>query len=647
MFVHLMTPLSPPARTAILIALTSFGLAAVICRAWAVGMDVRYENRIAPNVSYGTLQLGNLTQQQALDTLDDWQTAWWNQYLRYRAIDEDGRELTSTEFLPIVLEAESEQSNELVWYDTQAMLGQALAVGQADSRLIRAWLITRAFFQPSQLTPVVVMNEAALRGVLQAKLQGYETAPQDAGFQWVSAYQQPKLISEHLGNTFDYTQAVQETQRQLRQMRNGVIEVKRVRRIPSIDSAQARAALTQLDAIKGAFPLVWNYEDEAQRAYTWTWEWPDVYRAVQPVRHPLTGDIRLLLDGDQLTASWQSIEALVNIEPQDARFEINEDKRVQQFQPSQAGRKLNQEQSLAQLNEQLIATQPWNANRSLTLAVDTVEPQLATQDVNDLGITEVLGVGYSNFGGSPRNRVQNIAVGARKLHGLLIAPGEEFSLLQALRPFTIAGGYLPELVIKGDKIEPEIGGGLCQIGSTTFRAAMNSGMKITERRNHSLVVSYYNDPRNGNPGTDATIYDSSPDFKFINDTGNHILIMTSLNASTGDLIFTFWGTSDGRQASYSEPVVSRWIPAGATKYIPSSDLKPGEEKCQSSHVGAVASFVYSVIKANGEKEDVTYVSSYRPLPKICLVGNEAAGETSPVSPEPAVGELFVEPVPVP
>src|SRR5690606_1808590 len=148
---------------------------------------------------------------------------------------------------------------------------------------------------------------------------------------------------------------------------------------------------------------------------------------------------------------------------------------------------------------------------------------------------EILGVGYSNFAGSPANRVHNISIGAAKLDGLLIAPGEEFSLLNALRPFTVTAGYLPELVIKGDKITPEVGGGLCQIGSTTFRAAMNSGLSITERRNHSLVVSYYNDPRNGNPGTDATIYDGSPDFKFINDTGHHILIKTEMNRSNGDL----------------------------------------------------------------------------------------------------------------
>ena len=80
---------------------------------------------------------------------------------------------------------------------------------------------------------------------------------------------------------------------------------------------------------------------------------------------------------------------------------------------------------------------------------------------------------------------------------------------------------------------------------------MNSGMPIVERRSHSLAVSYYFDPENGNPRTDATIYEPSPDFKFLNDTGYYILIATDVNTINGQLTFTLWGTSDGRQGSYS------------------------------------------------------------------------------------------------
>lgn len=645
MFVHPMVIWSSQTRSVVAVILTSMGLVAVLCRAWVVTIDAYYEDRVAPNVSYGHLQLGNLTQAEALAKIEDWQAVWWDQDLRYSAVDEDGRVLTTVEFQPFILAEDNVQSNELVWYDTQGMLAQAMQAAKPEHRLLRAWAVTHAFFQPTNLTPLVEVDASALKSVLQSKLSGHETEPNDAMFEWYSAYQTPRLISEQMGNTFDYEQALIATANQLKRMRNDTIEVRRVKRIPAVNSAQARDALGQLEYVKSAFPLAWTYTDEeTDEKETWQWQWTDVYRAVQPVHHPLTGDIRLQLDENLLAAQWQVMEWRLNIDPVDARFEITEDNRVQQFQPSQAGSKLNRAQSLARLNEQILASQPWNNNREIVLAVDVVEPQFATREVNDLGITEVLGVGYSNFRGSPNNRVHNIGVGVRKLHGLLIAPGEEFSLLKALRPFTIAGGYLPELVIKGDKIEPEIGGGLCQIGSTTFRAAMNSGLKITERRNHSLVVSYYNDPRNGNPGTDATIYDSSPDFKFINDTGHHVLIMTSMNAVTGDLVFTLWGTNDGRQASYTEPVVSRWIPAGEKRLIPSDDLKPGEERCQSAHVGAVASFVYTVVRPNGEKEETTYVSNYRPLPQICLVGKEEPVPVDPTFVDPTATDPEVDPL---
>lgn len=621
----------PQTKTAVIILFASIAVAAIVCRAWMVTVNAYFEDRIAPRVSYGFLQLGGLTKAQALSKLEDWQTSWWNEYLRYRATDESGRVLTTVEFLPIAL-TEDSQSNELVWYDTEAMLGQALAVAHDTNPLLRAWRLSMAYTQPTALTPVVQVDELALRRVLQTKLNGFETEPLDARYQWTSAYQTPKLISEQNGNTFDYDGALVATKQQLQRMRNDVITIQRADRIPHIDTLHARAALDELTAVKGAFPVTWTSPDLPGKQ--WIWQWTDVYRALQPVSDPLTGGVRLQLREGTLDTLFRTMELGINIEPVDARFEIDENKHVNQFQPSQAGRELQRKETLSELNQHLLAAQAWKASHELALVLKTVEPAVMTDDVNDLGIHEILGVGYSNFSGSPRNRIHNIGIGISKLHGTLIAPDEEFSLLKALKPFSEAAGYLPELVIKGDKIEPEVGGGLCQIGSTTFRAAMNSGLKVTERRNHSLVVSYYNDPRNGKPGTDATIYDSSPDLKFINDTGHYILIMTDMNKSTGDLTFTFWGTKDGRQASYSEPVVSRWIPAGETQYIPSEDLKAGEQKCQSAHNGAVASFVYTVVQADGEKQETTFVSNYRPLPEICLVGKEDAAPEQAVNTEP-------------
>ncbi len=303
-----------------------------------------------------------------------------------------------------------------------------------------------------------------------------------------------------------------------------------------------------------------------------------------------------------------------------------ENGRVIEFHGSQTGVAIDREATRVQLENALLR----GTAEEIQLVTATTEPTVTTAEVNTLGIEGMLGVGISNFSGSPPNRIKNIKNAARILNGLLIKPDEEFSLVAALEPFTLENGYLPELVIKGDKIEPEIGGGLCQIGTTTFRAAMNSATPITERQNHSLVVRYYNDPSNGNPGTDATIYGPHPDFRFKNDTGAHMLLTTEVDLTSFELRFTFWGKSDGRKGSYSAPIVHRWIPAGEMREVKTTDLAPGERKCQSKYVGAETSFVYTIERPDGTKEETTYTSHYRPLPEICLVGvapTESGAET--------------------
>jgi vancomycin resistance protein YoaR len=278
------------------------------------------------------------------------------------------------------------------------------------------------------------------------------------------------------------------------------------------------------------------------------------------------------------------------------------------------------------LKKDLLSSVRGQSGEAIELQINIEKPRIETGDANDLGITQALGAGISNYKGSPMNRRANIQNGVNLLNGILIAPGETFSLLKALAPFSTDNGYLPELVIKGDKITPEIGGGLCQIGTTTFRAAMNSGLPIIERQNHSIVVSYYNDPSNGNPGTDATIYEPVPDLKFVNDTADFILFQAENKTETQELKFTFWGTTDGRIGSYSAPTVLRWIPVGEDVRTETSDLEPGTETCQSAHIGADTTFVYTITKLDGTSVQTQFDSHYRPLPKICLVGAEEKTE---------------------
>jgi vancomycin resistance protein YoaR len=250
----------------------------------------------------------------------------------------------------------------------------------------------------------------------------------------------------------------------------------------------------------------------------------------------------------------------------------------------------------------------------IKLVVETQPALVSAGDINNFGIKEIIGVGTSNFAGSPANRRHNIKVGAAAVNGALIKPGEEFSLLKTLGEVASSTGYLPELVIKEGKTVPEYGGGLCQIGTTVFRSTVASGLPVTLRRNHSYRVQYY-EPA----GTYATIYNPWPDYRFINDMPTYILIQTKFSGD--NLSFEFWGTKDGRQAENTKPTIYNIVKPEPAKIIETIDLKPGEKKCtEHAHNGADAYFDYKVTYLNGEVKEKRFSSHYVPWQEVCLLG---------------------------
>ncbi|MDI3496132.1 MAG: hypothetical protein PWQ35_153 [Patescibacteria group bacterium] len=295
------------------------------------------------------------------------------------------------------------------------------------------------------------------------------------------------------------------------------------------------------------------------------------------------------------------------------RFEVTANK-VSSWQVGKDGRELDLELSAENILNSL-TTNTWEAE----IKTKVIRVEDFTSE-NDFSIKELIGVGHSNFAGSSANRRHNIKVGADAVHGMLIKPGEEFSLVNTLGEIDANSGYLPELVIKGDKTIPEYGGGLCQVATTLFRSALSSGLPITARRNHSYRVSYY-EPA----GMDAAVYDPWPDVRFVNDTNNYILIQSRIEGD--DIYFDFWGTKDGREATTTTPVIYNIVKPPATKIIETNDLEPGQKHCtESAHNGADAYFDYIVIYPEGAtttpRQEVRFNSHYVPWQEVCLVGKE-------------------------
>jgi len=205
-------------------------------------------------------------------------------------------------------------------------------------------------------------------------------------------------------------------------------------------------------------------------------------------------------------------------------------------QPSRTGIKLDQANAVTAITSSL--SRPAD-DRDINLKLDTTQADVNENNLDSLGIKEQLSEGETYFPGSPSTRLTNVRSGAKRFNGVLLKPGEEFSFGKYLGDVGPETGYVPELVIIGNHEEYQYGGGLCQVSSTTFRAALQAGLPITARTNHSFAISYYTWPYSV-PGVDATIYYPEVDFKFLNDTGHYILMQTTMVGY--DLKFDFFGT---------------------------------------------------------------------------------------------------------
>ncbi|HEY6736182.1 MAG TPA: VanW family protein [Candidatus Saccharimonadia bacterium] len=204
-------------------------------------------------------------------------------------------------------------------------------------------------------------------------------------------------------------------------------------------------------------------------------------------------------------------------------------------QASKNGVKVDRDATVAAINDALKTA----GDRTISLKLATTQADVNESNLDSLGIKELISEGETYFPGSPSTRLTNVRTGARRFNGVLLKPGETFSFGALLGDVGPEQGYVPELVILNNHEEKQYGGGLCQVSSTAFRAALAAGLPITERHNHSFAVSYYTWPYAA-PGVDATIYYPEVDFKFVNDTGHYLLMQTVMSGY--DLKFDFYGT---------------------------------------------------------------------------------------------------------
>lgn len=314
---------------------------------------------------------------------------------------------------------------------------------------------------------------------------------------------------------------------------------------------------------------------------------------------------------------WQRAEQGLNQHPRDAIFEVQNGK-VTRFEMSANGYLLNTEATLlaADIVVSQILDGQKEGSREVSMVVEESFPGVSTQQSNDLGIKEMIAQGVSYYRGSSWARAYNLSNASNLVTGALIAPGQEFSFNSYVGGVTEAEGFVEGLIISGGRTVPGVGGGVCQASTTAFRVAVNAGLPIVERNPHSYRVGYYEGAgpgyEHGKPGFDAAIYSPYKDLRFLNDTGNHLLLVTYNDKSQQKLVYTLYGTNDGRKVDVSEPTITSTIPAPPPEYIDRPDKPVGWIKqVDWAANGATTVFTRTVTYPSGEVKKEDFWTTYR------------------------------------
>jgi vancomycin resistance protein YoaR len=318
----------------------------------------------------------------------------------------------------------------------------------------------------------------------------------------------------------------------------------------------------------------------------------------------------------------EAISERVDVPTEDALFQFTNNK-VTAFRASTDGRQLNKDEARERIKQAFLIVAKTNQQHiTVMLPVETIHPLISTNSVNSFGIRELIGRGYSEFTGSIAGRIHNVALAASRLNGVLIKPGDVFSFNTVLGDISAATGYQSAYIIKEGRTVLGDGGGVCQVSSTLFRAALDAGLPIIERHAHAYRVHYYEEG-GYKPGLDATVFAPSVDLKFKNDTPTYILIQARTDTRNLHLTFELYGSKDGRVSEIFNHKVWDQSPPPEPLYQDDPTIPKGVTKqVDWAAWGAKASFQYRVTRGGEVLQNTTFYSNFRPWQAVYLVGTQ-------------------------
>jgi vancomycin resistance protein YoaR len=281
-----------------------------------------------------------------------------------------------------------------------------------------------------------------------------------------------------------------------------------------------------------------------------------------------------------------------------------------------AGRTLDSAKTAEALTSATLKT----SGRVAEVAVKTVQPDRTTEEAQSMGITEKLGSYTTEWIGTP-DRQTNVRITTEYASNVLLAPGEVFNFDEQVGPRTEDRGYKMAPGIIAGTLEDQLGGGICQVATTLFNAALVAGLDIVERKNHSLYINHY--PK----GRDATVSGGGPNLQFKNDTKHYILVR---GASDGiKTTFVIYGTDEGRKVTITPGEFYDEVKMTTVTY-PVSRLGTGTTEIKTAGQDGKKIMVSRVVKNVDGKviHNDEFYSVWKMIPQEILVGNGGKATTT-------------------
>ena len=585
---------------ALCLGIVLFGLFAGI---YLVSYEVKHRDTIFPGISMSGVDLSGLTIDEAAQVI--------HEQLSYPS---KGRLLVTDQEQNWLYTPQQVGLN----IDPLASAKKAFEVGRSKGLLTSIRNQLQARQNGVSISPVIIYDQRIAYRALQ-NIANQVNQPVIEASVAVNGTQ-VQAIPGQIGIQVDIPKSMAMLEQPLLALQDGVVPLVISETNPQIMDAGPAAELAE--AILSQ-PLTLRLPEPGDDAGPWTIT-PEELAKFLVINKEENGDsaeINIAINKQQLTIYLASLAPKLKVDPVNARFIFNDDTRLLEvIEPATIGRTLNVDASADYINDQLLS-----GEHDITLLVDLNEPEVTDDRAGDsLGITELVYAETSYFYGSDPERVQNIAAASKRFHGLLIPPGETFSMAEALGNISLENGYAEALIIVGNQTIKGVGGGVCQVSTTLFRTAFFAGFPIVERHPHAYRVGYYEQKRDGSrdsrlAGLDATVFVPIVDLRFTNDTPYWLLMETYMGNYS--LTWKFYSTKDGRSVEWQTSGLTNIVEAPEPLYRENPELDKDEIKQVDYEAdGAYIRVDRTVYRDGGVHFSDVITTQYRPWQAIFEYG---------------------------